>query len=155
MRAVIQRVTSGSVTVIDPPYEAAIGCGLVVLLGVMSGDTAEDVEWIAGKIARLRIFADDHGKMNRSVQDVQGSVLIISQFTLAGRCEKGNRPSFVDAADPSTGQTLYEAVIQSLSHSHGLPTKTGVFGASMAVELVNDGPVTIVLEGLPRPESSS
>lgn len=141
-------------TVADPPHEATIGHGLVVLLGVVAGDREEDADWIAGKIARLRIFQDDQGKMNRSVRDVGGSVLVISQFTLAGRCEKGNRPSFVDAADPATGEALYERVIRALGSTHGLPTRTGVFGASMAVELVNEGPVTILIEHPQRPRES-
>lgn len=126
-------------------YRAAIGHGLCVLLGVEQGDGDADAQWMAGKLARLRIFRDDQDKMNRSVQDVAGEVLLVSQFTLAGDCAKGNRPSFIAAADPDQGRALYELVGRLLHSEHGLGVKTGVFGAMMQVSLVNDGPVTLIV----------
>lgn len=149
MIAVIQRVTSASVTVETESYHAAIGPGLMVLLGVVQGDTETEADWIAGKIARLRIFADDDDKMNRSVQDIKGEILLISQFTLAGDCHKGNRPSFVNAASPDDGRRLYERTADFLKNKCPVPVKTGVFGAMMKVALVNDGPVTIILDRAP------
>lgn len=145
MIAVVQRVIRASVAVDRPSHHAAIGAGLCVLLGVEAGDAPKDATWMAGKLARLRIFRDDADKMNRSVQDVEGSVLLISQFTLAGDCRKGNRPSFVGAAAPGEGERLYEAVADALARDHGLPVGKGVFGAMMKVELVNDGPVTLIV----------
>ena len=149
MIALVQRVTEAAVTVSDPPYHAAIGPGLCVLLGVQVGDTEADAAWVAGKLARLRIFADEAGRMNRSVQDVGGSVLLVSQFTLAGDCAKGNRPSFVGAADPELGERLYEQVGRHLEQDHGLPVGWGQFGAAMQVALVNDGPVTLIVHREP------
>lgn len=149
MLAVVQRVTSASVTVQSENYHADIGAGLVVLLGVVYGDGENEAAWIAGKIARLRIFADDDDKMNRSVQDLGGEILLVSQFTLAGDCEKGNRPSFVGAAPPELGKQLFDRVADILRKDHNLPVKTGVFGAMMQVALVNDGPVTILLDRKP------
>lgn len=145
MIAVVQRVLESSVTVEVADHHETIGPGLCVLLGVVQGDTDTDAEWMAGKIARLRIFRDMHDKMNRSVQDIGGAILLISQFTLAGDCSKGNRPSFVAAADPELGQRLYDRVGQCLASDHQLPVKTGVFGAMMRVHIVNDGPVTLII----------
>jgi len=148
MIAVVQRVSRASVTV-DGREHGRIEHGLCVLLGVEQGDTTAEADWIAGKLARLRIFRDDEGRMNRSVQDVEGAVLVVSQFTLAGDCAKGNRPSFVRAADPSIGEPLYERVAAQIANVHGLPVGTGKFGAMMNVELVNDGPVTLIIERRP------
>lgn len=146
MIALIQRVTEASVAVEADGYHATIGPGLCVLLCAEDTDTEQEADWIAGKIARLRIFRDDQDKMNRSVQDVRGEVLVVSQFTLSGDCAKGNRPSFVHAAEPESGKRLYEDVARRLEEVHGLPVKTGRFGAMMQVALVNDGPVTIILK---------
>jgi D-aminoacyl-tRNA deacylase len=145
MIAVVQRVLEASVAVEAENYRAAIGPGLCVLLGVEQGDTDTDAEWMAGKLARLRIFRDDQDKMNRSVQDIGGGVLVVSQFTLAGDCSKGNRPSFATAASPEIGRSLYESVCCHLERQHGLIVKTGIFAAMMKVALVNDGPVTLIV----------
>ncbi len=145
MIAVVQRVSRASVEVDDPPHRAAIGHGLCVLLGVETGDADREAAWMAGKLARLRIFRDEAGRMNRSVRDAGGAVLLVSQFTLAGDCRKGNRPSFVGAAGPVEGERLYEAVGAHLANEHGLRVGKGVFGAMMNVELVNDGPVTLIV----------
>ena len=146
MIAVVQRVTEAAVTVEREQYHAAIGPGLCVLLGVEQGDSDDDAKWMAGKLARLRIFRDEHDKMNRSVQDVAGEILLVSQFTLAGDCAKGNRPSFVSAAEPGEGRRLYELVGKLLQTEHCLCVKTGIFGAMMHVSLVNDGPVTLIVQ---------
>jgi D-tyrosyl-tRNA(Tyr) deacylase len=146
MLAVVQRVLSASVTVEAENYRSVIGPGLCILLAVQHGDSEGDAEWMAGKLARLRIFRDEQDKMNRSVQDINGEVLVVSQFTLAGDCSKGNRPSFVDAAAPELGKALYQSVCQRLQNEHGVPVKTGIFGAMMRVELVNDGPVTLIVK---------
>jgi D-tyrosyl-tRNA(Tyr) deacylase len=122
-----------------------IGAGLVVLLGVAPGDGTAEVDWLAEKIAHLRIFEDDAGKMNRSAIDIGGAVLLVSQFTLYGNCKKGRRPSFVDAADPSVAEPLYRLMADRLQEK-GLAVETGRFGARMAVSLVNDGPVTLIVE---------
>lgn len=150
MIAVVQRVLRASVSIEADGYRAAIGPGLCVLLGVEVGDGAEQAQWMAGKLARLRIFRDDADppKMNRSVQDFPGGageVLVISQFTLAGDCSKGNRPSFITAARPEEGEKWYLEVCRLLREEHHLPVKTGVFGAMMRVEIVNDGPVTLII----------
>ena len=144
MRALVQRVTEARVTV-GEEVVGFIGPGLCVLLGVEQGDGDADAQWMAGKIARLRIFKDEQDKMNRSVQDIGGSILLVSQFTLAGDCSRGNRPSFVAAADPELGRRLYEQVAGILSTEHQLSVKTGVFGEMMRVQIVNDGPVTLIL----------
>jgi D-tyrosyl-tRNA(Tyr) deacylase len=144
MRAVIQRVTSASVTV-DDDTTGAIQQGLLVLLGSGEGDSADDVDWMSNKIAGLRIFEDDDGKMNLSVSDIEGEVLIVPQFTLYGDCRKGRRPSFVGAADPDIAEQLVEEVSEKL-RSAGLHVEEGVFGAEMEVSLLNDGPVTILLD---------
>jgi D-aminoacyl-tRNA deacylase len=146
MKAIIQRVTRAHVT-IDGSVHSAIGPGLVVLVGIKSGDTEKDAIFLAEKCASLRIFEDDNGKMNLSVCDVGGSMLIISQFTLYGDTRKGNRPSFVDAAVPAEAEPLYEKFAAHASILLGSERiKTGVFRAMMDVELVNSGPVTITIE---------
>src|SRR5436190_5056231 len=138
MRAVVQRVSSASVAVGDRRV-GQIAHGLLVLLGVESGDGPADVQYIAGKIGDLRVFEDDAQHMNRSVHDVGGSVLVVSQFTLAGDCRKGRRPSFDEAAAPAIARPLYEDVVREL-RATGLPVETGEFKAMMQVSLVNDGP---------------
>ena len=144
MKAVIQRTSEASVTV-DGETVGRIGAGLMVLLGVGREDTEAEADWLAEKIAHLRIFEDDNGKMNRSVIDCGGAVLLVSQFTLYGNCTKGRRPSFIDAAVPDTAQALYRQVADRLREK-GLPVETGRFGARMSVSLVNDGPVTLIVE---------
>jgi len=144
VRAVVQRVTSAKVTVADR-ITGEIGAGLLVLLGVEQGDGLPDLQYITAKIRDLRIFADPEGKMNRSVLDLQGSVLVVSQFTLAGDARNGRRPSFASAAPPPIARALYEDVVRELKAS-GLHVETGEFQAMMQVSLVNDGPVTILLD---------
>jgi D-tyrosyl-tRNA(Tyr) deacylase len=144
MRAVLQRVRHARVTTAEGPA-AQIGPGLLVLLGVAAGDTAADVEFIATKVRELRVFADDEGRMNRSVMDVGGEVLVVSQFTLLADCRKGRRPSFDPAADAATARELYGDVVGRL-RTAGLTVATGVFQADMDVESVNNGPVTLLLD---------
>jgi D-tyrosyl-tRNA(Tyr) deacylase len=144
VRAVVQRVSSASVRV-EGAVVGEIGRGLLVLLGVARDDTADDASFLAAKIAGLRIFDDDAGKMNLAVADVGGSVLAVSQFTLLGDCRGGRRPSYLDAAPPETANPLYEAVVAAL-RAAGLTVATGVFRAHMDVALVNDGPVTLLLD---------
>lgn len=144
MRAVVQRVTSARVTV-DDRVIGEIGAGLLVLLGVEQGDSTADVHYVSTKIRDLRIFGDDAGKMNLSVLDRQGAVLVVSQFTLAGDARNGRRPSFASAAPPQIARALYEDVVRELKTS-GLRVETGEFQAMMLVGLVNDGPVTILLD---------
>ena len=144
MRAVLQRVTRARVT-IDGEEVGAIGPGLLVLLGVTHADTAAEARWLAEKAVGLRVFNDADGKMNLGVTDVGGSVLVVSQFTLYGDAQKGRRPSFIDAARPEQAEPLYEAFVTAV-RAQGVPVATGRFGAMMQVELVNDGPVTIILE---------
>jgi D-tyrosyl-tRNA(Tyr) deacylase len=144
MRAVVQRVAQARV-VIDQEVVGRTGPGLLVLLGVTHADTAEQARWLADKIVGLRIFNDAEGKMNLSVADVGGEILIVSQFTLHGDCRKGRRPSFVDAAPPEIAIPLYEEFIDAVK-AQGIPTATGRFGAMMQVELINDGPVTLIVE---------
>ena len=144
MRAVVQRVSRAAV-VIDGETVGAIERGLLVLLGVAPADTAAEAQWLAEKIAGLRIFNDEVDKMNLSVADVGGAVLVVSQFTLHGDCRKGRRPSFIGAATPDIAVPLYEAFINAL-RALGLPVATGRFGAMMQVELINDGPVTLILD---------
>jgi len=143
MRAVVQRVARARVT-----PGGQVGPGLCVLLGVARGDGEEQAERLAGKIARLRIFPDEDGRFDRSLVDVAGSALVVSQFTLIADTAKGNRPSFAEAAPPDQAEPLYERFCAELS-TLGVPVETGVFGAQMDVELVNDGPVTIVLDTEP------
>jgi len=145
VRAVIQRVSEASVTVARET-RAAIRTGLLVLLGVEDADTPEDIEWLSGKIVRLRVFPDDQGVMNRSVQEVGGEMLVVSQFTLFASTKKGNRPSYIRAAKPETAIPLYEAFVRKLATDLGRPVRTGEFGADMQVALVNDGPVTILMD---------
>ncbi len=145
MRAVIQRVGRASVTS-DGKRLGAIGPGLLVFVGVTVGDGGAAARWMAEKILRLRIFEDDAGKMNRSVEDVRGGILVVSQFTLYGDAAKGNRPSFTAAAPPEVAKPLYDEFVRTLASMTTLPVATGSFGAAMEVELVNDGPVTILLE---------
>ncbi|OUM96249.1 MAG: D-tyrosyl-tRNA(Tyr) deacylase [Thermobacillus sp. ZCTH02-B1] len=144
MRIVVQRVASASVTV-GGETVGAIGRGLLLLVGVTHDDTEADAKWMADKIAGLRIFEDDEGKMNLSVLEVGGSVLSVSQFTLYGDCRKGRRPNFMAAARPEQAEPLYEALNRHL-REHGLVVETGRFGAMMQVSLVNDGPVTLILD---------
>lgn len=145
MRAVVQRVSQASV-VINGNSKGAIQRGLLVLLTVEDADTAQDLEWLSGKIVRLRIFNDDAGLMNRSVQDIGGDILLISQFTLFASTKKGNRPSFSRSARPEVAIPLYEQFIQRITADLGKPVQTGEFGADMKVSLTNDGPVTIVID---------
>ena len=144
MRAVVQRVSEASVKV-DGQCVGSIGTGLVVLLGVDKGDSDQDADYIAEKIAGLRIFPDDQQRMNLSVVDVGGSVLMISQFTLLGDVRRGRRPSFTDAAEPEMADQLYEHCNRQL-RLHGVTVATGIFRADMQVQLINDGPVTILLD---------
>ena len=145
MRAVIQRVRSGSV-VIEGFEPQAIGMGFVILLGICPEDTEDDINWLIKKIVQMRIFEDDEGKMNRALADVQGDILLISQFTLFASTKKGNRPSFNAAAEPAIAIPLYQRCISKLSEALGKPIKTGQFGADMQVEIHNDGPVTIIID---------
>jgi len=144
VRAVVQRVSSARVE-IDGEVAGAIGRGLLVLLGVGQGDSEKQAHWLADKIAGLRILEDDAGKMNLSVEEVGGSLLVVSQFTLYADCRKGRRPSFTGAAPPEEADRLYQVFVQRLKE-RGLPVATGVFQAMMQVHLVNDGPVTVVVE---------
>ena len=145
MRAVIQRVSTASVT-INGDMKSAIGIGFMVLMGIEAADTEEDVEWLCGKIAQLRVFADDAGLMNKSLKEADGEVLVVSQFTLHASYKKGNRPSFIKAARPEQAIPLYEYFIKTLSQVIEKPVATGSFGADMKVALVNDGPVTIIMD---------
>lgn len=144
MKAVIQRVTQASVEV-DGITVGEIGIGIMLLLGVEQGDTENDARWLMEKIANLRIFEDDNGKMNRSLLDTGGSILVVSQFTLAGNCAKGRRPSFDTAAPPQLARELYEFSVEELERQC-IPVATGIFQADMKVGLINDGPVTFVLD---------
>ncbi len=145
MRLVIQRVTEASVT-IDGKLFSEIGKGLMVLVGVAEGDTTADVEWLAAKTAAMRIFPDENGVMNKSVVDVDGEVLAVSQFTLMASTKKGNRPSYIHAAGHELAIPMYELYCQRLSQILGKEVRTGQFGADMKVGLVNDGPVTIIID---------
>jgi D-tyrosyl-tRNA(Tyr) deacylase len=144
MKSVIQRVSSASVTV-NGTVVGHIGQGIMVLVGVEKGDTEVQADWLTEKIAGLRIFEDEAGKMNRSLLDISGSALVVSQFTLAGNCTKGRRPSFDTAAPAEEGKRLYDYFVVSLRHLN-VPVETGTFQADMQVALVNDGPVTFILE---------
>jgi D-aminoacyl-tRNA deacylase len=144
VRAVVQRVARARVTAVDPVGSGEIGPGLCVLLGVSRGDGEEEAVRLAAKVARLRIFADEEGRFDRSLLDVGGAALVVSQFTLIADTAKGNRPSFGEAAGPDEAEPLYERFCAELREL-GAPVETGVFGAKMELELVNDGPVTIVL----------
>ena len=144
MRAVVQRVSEASV-IVNRQTVGEIRQGLVVLLGVARGDTSRDAVYLAEKTCGLRIFEDEHGKMNRSVEDVSGSVLVVSQFTLLGDCRRGRRPGFTDAAQPELADKLYEEYV-GIMQQHGISVATGIFRAEMKVVLINDGPVTILLD---------
>jgi len=147
VRIVVQRVLSAAVEV-DGEITGQIGTGLLVLLGIESSDLQRDADYLAVKMASLRIFSDENGKMNRSVQDVAGAILVVSQFTLYGECRKGNRPSYDRAARPEPAKRLYEYFVGAL-RAKGVRVETGIFQASMKVTLVNDGPVTIICESRP------
>jgi D-tyrosyl-tRNA(Tyr) deacylase len=144
MRAVVQRVSEASVRVGDEVV-GRIGRGLLVLIGVARADGEREADYLADKVAHLRVFEDDDGKLNRSVLDVGGEVLVVSQFTLLGDCRKGRRPSFIEAADPEHGSWLYGQFVERVARA-GAPVQTGRFRALMAVSLVNDGPVTLVID---------
>lgn len=145
MRAVIQRVTKASVT-INGGIHSQISKGLLILLGIEDADTIEDIEWLSAKIVNLRIFDDAAGVMNESVKDIKGEIILVSQFTLHASTKKGNRPSYLKASKPDKAVPLYEKMIQQLSTDLGKQIGTGIFGADMKVELLNDGPVTIVID---------
>lgn len=145
MRVVIQRVSRASVTV-EEQITGAVASGLLVLLGIEDADTEEDIRWLSGKIVNLRIFADDAGVMNRSVLETGGGILLVSQFTLHASTKKGNRPSYIRASKPDVAIPLYEKMIAQLEADLGKPIATGIFGADMKVELLNDGPVTIWMD---------
>lgn len=150
MRAVIQRVQKASVT-IDGKIYSSIGTGLLILLGIEDADTHEDIEWLSGKIIRMRLFNDAEGVMNLSCEDTKNEILIVSQFTLHASTKKGNRPSYIKAARPETAIPLYELFIVEMKKLAGEEkVKTGVFGADMKVELLNDGPVTILIDSKNR-----
>jgi D-tyrosyl-tRNA(Tyr) deacylase len=149
MRAVIQRVTEARVS-IGGVAKGAIQKGLAVLLAVEAADTAEDIEWLSGKIVRLRVFDDENGVMNRSVREAHGGILMVSQFTLFASTKKGNRPSYSRAAPPEIAVPLCEQFITRLTQDLGEPIKTGEFGAQMQVSLTNDGPVTIIIDSKAR-----
>jgi D-aminoacyl-tRNA deacylase len=145
MRAVIQRVSEASVRIAGA-VRGAIGRGVLVLVAVEEPDTAEDIEWLSGKIVRLRIFDDENGVMNRSVQEAQGGILVVSQFTLFASTRKGNRPSYSRSAKPEIAIPLYERFLRRLELDLGTPIQSGEFGADMQVSLINDGPVTILID---------
>ncbi|MGJ8683368.1 MAG: D-aminoacyl-tRNA deacylase [Nonlabens sp.] len=149
MRIVLQRVSEASVT-INGKTHGTINHGLLVLLGITTTDSQEDIDWLVNKIAGMRIFSDADGKMNLNVNDVVGNVLVISQFTLYASTKKGNRPSFINAAKPEIAIPLYESFVNTLSRKLDKTIPTGIFGADMKVALVNDGPVTIVIDSLNR-----
>jgi D-aminoacyl-tRNA deacylase len=149
MRAVIQRVREARVT-IGGAVKGAIQDGLLVLLAVEEADTAEDIEWLSGKIVRLRVFDDESGVMNRSVQEAEGNILLVSQFTLFASTKKGNRPSYSRAAGPEIAIPQYQQFVARLTQDLGRPIQTGEFGAAMQVALVNDGPVTILIDSKAR-----
>lgn len=145
MRCLVQRVLKASVTV-DGEITGEIGKGLLVFVGITHTDTQEKVEWMCKKLLQLRIFEDGEGKMNRSVADIDGGILLVSQFTLYGELKKGTRPGFTDAAHPEIAEPLYNYMIEILKNESFLKIETGIFGATMNVELINFGPVTIILE---------
>jgi len=149
MRAVVQRVLEASVQ-IENQVVSTIGPGLLILLGVQEGDENEDVTWLSSKIARMRIFADAEEKMNQSVIDSGGEILVVSQFTLHASTKKGNRPSFLRAAAPADSEPLYEQFCSEIGRELGKPSGRGVFGADMRVSLINDGPVTILIDSRAR-----
>jgi len=145
MKAVIQRVSKADVTT-DNIVKSKIGLGLLILLGIEAADTSEDIQWLCGKIARLRIFSDRNGVMNLSVMDIDGELMVVSQFTLHASTKKGNRPAYIKAAKPDIAIPMYEKFVKVLKNETGKEIKTGEFGAMMNVRLVNDGPVTIIID---------
>ena len=145
MRVVIQRVSKASVT-IDNTIKSRIGTGLLILVGIENSDTQEDIDWLCGKIVRTRIFNDNNGIMNLSVSDIDGEVLVVSQFTLHASTHKGNRPSYINAAKPHFAIPMYEEFVKKLDEEINKPVQTGEFGAMMEVGLVNNGPVTIIID---------
>jgi D-aminoacyl-tRNA deacylase len=145
MRAVVQRVAKASVT-IGGEVRASIGEGLLILVGIEDADTAEDIEWLSGKIVRMRIFEDEQGVMNRSVAEVGGDIIVVSQFTLHASTKKGNRPSYIRASKPDFAIPMYNQLVAQVERDLDKPIGTGVFGADMQVELLNDGPVTIIID---------
>ena len=145
MRAVLQRVSKASVTV-DGQVVSSIGDGILVLLGIEDADGQEDVEWLANKMVNLRIFNDENDVMNRSVVDIDGEIIVVSQFTLHAQTKKGNRPSYIKAAKPNVAIPMYEGFVAVLEQKLGKKVGTGIFGADMKVELLNDGPVTIIID---------
>lgn len=149
MIAVIQRVSQASVT-IDEKIKGQIGLGFMILLGITHNDTQEDLEWLSKKIVGLRVFGDEEGKMNLDLKSVDGNILLISQFTLHANTKKGNRPSFIEAARPEIAIPLYEKMITQLEFDLGKSIETGIFGADMKVSLLNDGPVTIIIDSKNR-----
>ena len=146
MRAVIQRTTESAVVSVDDKISGQIEKGLVIYLGIEAADTKEDIEWLARKICNLRIFSDEEGKMNLSVGDINGGLLIISQFTLFASTKKGNRPSYLRSAKPDYAVPKYEAFLKHLRQTYDLPVEAGIFGADMQVRYTNDGPVTIIID---------
>lgn len=149
MKIIIQRVTQASVT-IDGNVKSSIGLGMLILLGIEESDTQEDIEWLSSKIINLRIFNDENGIMNVSVKDINGDIILVSQFTLHASTKKGNRPSYIKAAKPDIAIPLYEKMILQLQTDLGKTIQTGTFGADMKVSLLNDGPVTIVIDSKNR-----
>ena len=145
MKVVIQRVSTASVT-IDEKKVASIKNGLLILLGIVNEDTNEDIKWLSNKIVNLRVFGDENGIMNKSLSDVKGDVIVVSQFTLHASTKKGNRPSYIKAAKPDVAIPLYETFVNQLEIDLGKKVQTGQFGANMKVELLNDGPVTIIID---------
>lgn len=145
MRAVVQRVKQSSV-IVDDEIVAEIGKGLLVLLGISKDDSINDIKWLADKIVHLRIFEDELGKMNKSVLEVGGELLVVSQFTLYGDCRKGRRPSFSESATPDIAQSLYNNFLSFLTENYNINVKNGIFQAQMIVNIVNDGPVTLLLD---------
>jgi len=145
MKVVIQRASKSSVT-IEGKKVASIDKGLLILLGIVNEDTQEDIQWLSNKIANLRVFDDENGVMNKSIIDVQGDAIVVSQFTLHASTKKGNRPSYIKAAKPDIAIPLYEAFVKQLKLDLGNNVQTGEFGADMKVELINDGPVTIIID---------
>lgn len=145
MKVVIQRVSTASVT-IEGEKVASISNGLLILLGIIEDDNQDDIEWLSKKIVNLRVFGDEHGVMNKSVQDLNGDIIVVSQFTLHASTKKGNRPSYIKAAKPEIAIPLYEAFVKQIEIDLGKPIQTGQFGADMKVGLVNDGPVTIIMD---------
>ena len=145
MKVVIQRVTRASVT-IEQQLFSSIGKGMLILVGIQSDDTDDDINWLASKIVNLRIFDDENGVMNKSILDTGGEILTVSQFTLMARTKKGNRPSYIDAAPPAISVPLYKKFVSTLSQELHKEIQTGQFGADMKVELINDGPVTIIID---------